>query len=119
MAAIRLIYRLRCGKRHGPYGVSDGQYLGAVTVQDRNVFRKSNGEFVGQLPEVSEPRVIDIKTAIRDMFYFPRLTHQNIEDIKLELQSRFSGESVERAVADMVRKGILQRVCPGNYRTVI
>jgi hypothetical protein len=43
----------------------------------------------------------------------------NIDDMKGELALQFSGEAVEQAVTELVRRGLLEQVAPGNYRRVI
>ena len=126
---VYLTYRWRNGKKHGPYGMSGRKYLGPVTVEDDLVYSKIDGSCLGQLTrraeipketaKVSESRFIDIKAAIRSLFCIPLLTHQNIDDIKFELRSQFSGEAVEEAILDLERKGILKRVSLGNYRMVV
>lgn len=122
--SIYLTYRLRNGKRHGPYAMSGNQYLGAVTVQGQDVFLKSNGKFVGQLirkaeiPKGTDSPFTDIEIAIRNLFDLPLLTLLNIIDLKIELEPQFSGKAIDAAVADLVKKGILEQVAKGNYRMV-
>lgn len=123
--AIHLTFRLKNGKKHGPYGMSGKSYLGPVTVIDDLVYSKIDGSCLGSLvrrseiPKETESPFTDIETAIRRLFYLPRFTHQNIADIKSELGPQFSSKSVDVAISDLVSKGILECVCPGNYRMVI
>lgn len=65
------------------------------------------------------PRHADIETAIRRLFFMPKFSLQNIDNMKDELAPQFSAASVEQAVAELVRRGILERVCIGNYRRIV
>lgn len=125
--SIYLTYRLRNGKRHGPYGMSGREYLGPVTVKDDLVYSQVDGSCLGtlvrrsEIPKkvVSESPFTDVETAVRSLFYMQHFTVQNIDDIKFELQLQFSSELVEAAVAGLVSEGLLELVCPGNYRRVV
>lgn len=122
-ASIYLTYRFRNGRKIGPFGMSDGSYLGPVRVEDDLVYSKADGSCLGMLvrrveipPKEDTPHFADIESAIKSKFYLPMLTHQNIDDIVCELQPQFSGKAVEKAVADLVRRNILQVVAKDNYR---
>ena len=125
--SIYLTYRLRNGKRHGPYGMSGREYLGLVTVKDDLVYSQVDGSCLGQLSrradipkeEVSRSRLTDIETAIRSLFCVLFLSHRNVDDIKSDLELQFSGKAIDEAISDLVRRGILERISPGNYRMVI
>lgn len=125
--SIYLTYRLRNGKRHGPYGMSGREYLGLVTVKDDLVYSQVDGSCLGQLSrradipkeKVSRSRLTDVETAIRSLFDLPPLSLRNINDIKFELQSQFSDKVIDTAISNLMRKGILECVCPGNYRMMI
>ncbi len=77
--------------------------------------------YEGAIPKETEdlPHHADIETAIRRLFFMPNFVLQNIDDMKGELRPQFSGDAVEQAVAELVRKGILERVCSGNYRRIV
>ena len=119
--SIYLTYRLRNGKRHGPYGMNGNQYLGAVTVKDDLVFSKVDGSCLGALVRRTEipkqPERASVESAIRELFYVPLFTVQNIEDIRDGCP--FNADAVDAAVATLVGRGVLERVCEGNYRMVI
>ena len=123
MASVYLTYRLRNGKKHGPYGMSGSSYLGPVRVEDDLVFSEVDNSCLGQLvrraeiPKEPKPRFTNIESAIRSKFYIPLLTHQNESDLKFEL-SQFSDEAIDEAISDLVRKGVLEQVALGNYRMV-
>jgi len=123
MASIYLSWRFQHGRKFGPYGMSQGTYLGPVRVEDDLVYSKADGSCLGMLvrraeiPKEPKPRNTNAEAAIRSKFYLPMLTHQNINDLKFELP-QFSDEAIDAAVADLVKKGVLERVAKGNYRMV-
>ena len=122
--SIYLTYRLRNGKKHGPYGMSGSNYLGPVRVEDDLVFSKVDGSCLGSVvrraeipPKEPKPRFTSVETAIRSKFYIVGLTHQNVNDLKFELPE-FSDEAIDAVLSDLVRRNILQVVVRGNYRRI-
>ena len=123
-ASIYLTYRFRNGKKHGPYAMNGTHYLGPARVEDDLVFSKVDGSCLGQLvrraeiPKDAKPRFTNIEAAIRSTFYIVGLTHQNVNDLKFELP-QFSDEAIDAAISVLVKKGVLEQVCPENYRMMI